>query len=95
MLKIGIHRGQDSNIKHLNVNLHNNIENLPKISDSTIDEWIQEGINWLHENKDEFFFAIQSGNTRVTVTRDKSNDAEGYKINVSTPRQYAYVRLED
>lgn len=92
MLNITIRRGQTT---HLNVNLHDHVENLAKISDSTIDEWIMEGINWLHANKDECMFAVQSGNTRVTVTRDKSKDAEGYRVNVSTPRQYAYVRLEN
>jgi len=91
MFKVSVQRqGQDSD-KHLNVNLHNYYNsNIPKTPESNIDAWIQEGINWLHENERESYFSVNNADTIVVVMRNNT----GYRVIVASPRQYAHVRLD-
>ena len=93
MLKIMVDRENEKSVK---VRLHNNGV-CYSIDDSTIDQWIEEGINELHKYKDVPFYYTQSGNTIVLITRsdDDYNGKEAYDIVVSTPRQYGSVCLED
>jgi len=93
MLKIMVDRQNEKSVK---VHLHNNGV-CASVDDSTIDQWIDEGINELHKYKDVPFYYTQSGNTIVLITRsDDDNDGkESYTVTVATPRQWAEVRLED
>lgn len=49
-----------------------------KISKETVDSWIEEGIEFLENNKDREFYCSGSGNTLVFITRDEND----YCINV-------------
>ena len=49
-----------------------------KISEETVNSWIEEGINFLENNKDREFYCSGSGNTLVFITRDEND----YCINV-------------
>jgi hypothetical protein len=93
MLKIMVDRQNEKSVKvHL---INSGVGAL--IEDFTIDRWIEEGINELHKYKDVPFYFTQSGNTIVLITRadDDNNGMESYSVTVSTPRQWAEVRLED
>lgn len=95
MLKISVQRGQEKSEKRVIIKLRDNGENLAKMSDATIDTWLQEGIDFLHENVDDHHWTLQSGDTLVLITRDDTETSEGYEVIIATPRQYAYARLED
>lgn len=95
MLKISVLRGHEESEKRVIVKLRHNGENLAKMSDVTIDTWIQEGIDFLHENEDDHHWYLQSGDTLVLITRDNTETSEGYEVIIATPRQYAYARLEN
>ena len=49
-----------------------------KISEETVNSWIEEGIEFLENNKDREFYCSGSGNTLVFITRDEND----YCINV-------------
>lgn len=94
MLKIMVDR-QNSEKKVI-VRLKNNGVGV-MIAEHIIDEWIEEGINELHRNSEMQYYFTQSANTIVLITRadDDNNGMESYSVTVSTPRQWAEVRLED
>ena len=49
-----------------------------KISEETVNSWIEEGIEFLENNKDKEFCSCSSGNTLILITRKP----DGYCIDV-------------
>jgi hypothetical protein len=85
-MKITIQR-EDSE-PTINVKLHSH-EGAMEMEQSTIDEWIKEGIKEMRRETSRQFWYAWSGNTMVLIHRtdDDWNGQEAYSIAVLTPRE--------
>ena len=64
-----------------------------EISDEEINKWIQQGIEYFRNNKDEYYWYIGSGNTCVHIHR-YDGDKEYYVI-VSKDYESCEIEFED
>ena len=64
-----------------------------EISDEEINKWIQQGIEYFRNNKDEYYWYIESGNTCVHIHR-YDGDKEYYVI-VSKDYESCEIEFED
>lgn len=64
-----------------------------EISDEEINKWIQQGIEFLRENKDEYYYFTGSGNTLVHIYRFEGD--EEYYVVVSKDYENSEVKFEE
>lgn len=64
-----------------------------EISDEEINKWIQQGIEYFRENKDEYYYFTGSGNTLVHIYR--FDDDEEYYVVVSKDYESGEIEFED
>lgn len=58
-----------------------------------INKWIQQGIEFLRENKDEYYYFTGSGNTLVHIYRFDGD--EEYYVVVSKDYESSEVKFEE
>lgn len=63
-----------------------------EISDKRINEWIQNGIEYFRQHKDEYYWYTGSGNTWVHIYRYDGN--EEYMVVVSKDYEEAEIQFE-